>query len=132
MPGETNLKKLLKTMSPVLHDDTYVFCCIGEARYGDYQELEPLASFREAEGLTLVVPKAHADEHGLSSEAVFSCITLTVHSSLDAVGLTAAVSAKLAAQGISANVVAAYYHDHIFVPSQQAEQAMAALSEFSR
>ena len=56
------------------------------------------------------------------------CITLTVHSSLEAVGLTAAIATELAGLGISANVVAAYYHDHVFVPCAQAEQAVAGLA----
>ena len=116
----------------MLLDDEYVFCSISNACYGDLKDLKPLASFREVEGLTLVVPKVHADEHGLSYESVFRCITLTVHSSLDAVGLTAAISTKLAEHGISANVVAAYSHDHIFVPAERSEQAMVALSELKR
>nr|WP_275889019.1 ACT domain-containing protein [Desulforhopalus vacuolatus] len=63
-------------------------------------------------------------------EGVFKGITLTVHSSLEAVGLTAAISSKLAEKGISANVIAAYYHDHIFVQTEKAEMAMEALNEF--
>ena len=132
MLGETSLNKLLKSISPMLLDDDYVFCSIDNASYGEFKNLEPLASFREVEGLTLIVPKVNADEHGLNYESIFRCITLTVHSSLDAVGLTAAISTKLAEHGISANVVAAYYHDHIFVPADRAEQAMVALNELSR
>ena len=72
-----------------------------------------------------------AENAGLQFEGSFCQITLNVHSSLEAVGLTAAVSAKLSAQGISANVIAAYYHDHIFVQSAKAEMALLALQEFS-
>ena len=132
MLGETILSKILNYISPMLLDDDYVFCSIDNACYGELKNLEPLASFREVEGLTLVVPKGNADEHGLSYESIFRCITLTVHSSLDAVGLTAAISTKLAEHGISANIVAAYYHDHIFVPADRSEQAMVALKELSR
>ena len=132
MTGEKILETLLKLMSPELIDGEYVFCAFKNARYGDHAYLEPLASFREVEGLTLVVPKVTADEHGLSYESVFRCITLTVHSSLDAVGLTAAISTKLAEHGISANVVAAYCHDHIFVPAEFSELAMSALSDLAR
>jgi hypothetical protein len=64
-------------------------------------------------------------------ESVFSGITLTVHSSLDAVGLTAAVATKLAEYDISANVIAAYYHDHIFVQTEKSELALKALREFN-
>ena len=59
----------------------------------------------------------------------YSAKSLMIHSSLDAVGLTAAVASRLADHGISANVVAGYYHDHIFVPVEAAEQALGALKE---
>ncbi|PKG77881.1 transporter [Shewanella sp. Actino-trap-3] len=131
MLGETNLTALLASMSPVLLDDEYVFCSV-QGQYGDYQTLSPLATFRESEGLTLVLTKAAAIEGGLSFESVFKGITLTVHSSLDAVGLTAAVANKLTEKGISANVIAAYYHDHIFVQTEKAALAIEALNEFSK
>ena len=118
-------------MSPRLLAEDFVFCSIKNARYGDFKELKPIASFIEQEGLTLVIPLKIAIEYGFEFESVFKAITLTVHSSLDAVGLTAAVSTKLASYGISANVIAAYYHDHIFVQKECAEQAMAALREFA-
>lgn len=127
MTSEKNLEKLLAEMSPRLIDGEYVFCSLENGRYGDHAELFPLASFVEDEGLTLVIPRAKADEHGLGYESVFRCITLSVHSSLDAVGLTAAISTRLAEQGISANVIAAFHHDHIFVQAASAERAMAAL-----
>lgn len=127
MAGETDLAKLLASISPTLMDGEFVFCTFANARYGDHAELEPIGAFREAEGLTLVVPLLLAVEHGLECESVFKGITLGVHSSLNAVGLTAAFSAKLAEYGISANVIAGYYHDHIFVPSAQAQRALEAL-----
>jgi hypothetical protein len=129
--GETNLSKLLGSMSSVLMPDEYVFCSVhGES--GDFHQLSPLATYREVEGLTLVVTKEAAIANKLPFESVFRGITLTIHSSLDAVGLTAAVSTKLAEKGISANVIAAYYHDHIFVQAEKAALAIDALSEFSR
>lgn len=93
--------------------------------------LEPIATFIESEGLTLVLTKDKADESGLNYEGIFRQITLAVHSSLQAVGLTAAVSTKLTAKGISANVIAAYYYDHVFVPSDKAEAALRALKELN-
>ena len=132
MAGETNLEKLLATLLPRLLDDEYVFCSMENARYGEHKELEPLATFAESEGLTLIVPKNRADQYGLRYDSVYRCITLMVHSNLDAVGLTAAVSTKLAEHGISANIIAAYYHDHIFVPVEKADRALAALNEFIR
>ncbi len=132
MNGERNLDKLLKSMSPALIDGEYVFCTFPEAQYGDHTDLAPIAAINEAEGLTLVIPKSKADENALAYESVFKGITLNVHSSLDAVGLTAAFSKKLTDHGISANVMAGYYHDHIFVQSESAPQAMAALIELTR
>ena len=129
MTGVKNLTKLLRTMSPVLCDGEFVFCTFEHARYGDHAELRPVVVVKESEGLTLVVPKHLAEENGLNADSVFSCITLQVHSSLDAVGLTAALATKLGQHGISANVVAGYYHDHIFVQAAHAEKALAALSE---
>ncbi|MEW6997397.1 ACT domain-containing protein [Colwelliaceae bacterium BS250] len=130
MVGETNLSKLLASMSPHLMPGEYVFCSV-QGDYSDFKDLAPLAFFRETEGLTLVISKDAALANELSFESVFRCITLTIHSSLDAVGLTAAVATKLAEKGISANVIAAYYHDHIFVQAQKAELAIKALAEFS-
>ena len=125
MAGETNLKTLLASMSPSLDDTDWVFAVVGEE---DAIPLTPLAiaSFREAEGLTLVLPQAAADDLKNVS-APMSRITLEVHSSLEAVGLTAAIAGALAEEVISANVVAAYYHDHIFVPKASADRALAVL-----
>jgi len=126
MAGETDLQKLLSAMSPELLPDTYVFCTV-QGIYGDYSKLSPLASFSESEGLTLVITEEKAKGAGFSYETTFRAITLTVHSSLNAVGLTAAISSQLAEKGISANVIAAYYHDHIFVQAEKAKSAMDAL-----
>jgi hypothetical protein len=131
MTGETDLSKMLASLAPKLQDEEYIFCTMEDGRYGDHPELEPIASFMEAEGLTLVIPKHHADEHGIPYEAVFKCITLSVHSSLEAVGLTAVVATKLAAEGISANVIAAFYHDHVFVQANRAKAALAALTSLA-
>lgn len=131
MTGEKNLERLLASMSPTLIDGEYVFCTFENSRYGDHTDLEPIAAFAENEGLTLVIPRSKADDIDLDYQTVFKGITLSVHSSLEAVGLTAAVSKKLAEHGISANVIAAYFHDHIFVQSELAEQAIAALNELS-
>jgi hypothetical protein len=129
MSGETDLSKMLSTLAPQLLPEEYVFCTFPRAKYGDHPELEPIASFMEAEGLTLVIPKHRADEHGIPFEAVFKCITLTVHSSLEAVGLTAVIATKLTKHNISANVIAAYYHDHVLVQANRADAAWVALCE---
>ena len=129
MAGIVELDELLKSMTPEIKSGEYVFCTVA-GNYSDYAGLNPLASFVEAEGLTLIVSVEAAKEAQLSYESTFRQITLTVHSSLDAVGLTAAVATKLASYSISANVVAAYYHDHIFVQSEKANEALLALQEF--
>jgi len=129
--GEKGLDKLLASMSPELMDGEYVFCTFQNAQYGDYSDLEPIAAISESEGLTLIIPKSKADEKSFSYESVFKGITLSIHSSLDAVGLTAAFSSKLTEHGISANVIAGYYHDHIFVQRELAKRAIEALNELA-
>lgn len=131
MSGETNLSTLLATMAPTLLEDEYIFCTMPNKQYGDLAHLLPLATFQETEGLTLVIPRQQADTLNITYDVVFRCITLTIHSSLEAVGLTAAVATKLAEQGLSANVIAAFYHDHIFVQADKADKAMSALHEFT-
>jgi len=126
MPSEKDLNTLLSSLSPELLPEPYVFCTV-KGVYGDFAPLSPLASFIEREGMTLILTRQTAQSVNLPFTSVFRAITLTVHSSLDAVGLTAAVSGILAANGISANVVAAYYHDHIFVPETKADKAMELL-----
>ena len=130
MPGETNLRTLLKTMTPLLNTGEYVFCTVSDI--GAIPQNQVLALFKEAEGNTVVIEKSIADAHGLTYSYISSWITLTIHSSLEAVGLTAAFSNALAKKGISCNVIAAYYHDHIFVAKDDAEKAMAALEQLSK
>ena len=131
MSGETDLDSMLRSMSPELSQGEYVFCSFDVGRYGDWQALEPFASIQEPEGLTLVLPRAQADAHGHPYEATFRRITLMVHSSLEGVGLTAAVSGALAQSGISANMIAGYYHDHLFVPIADARKAMDLLQQLT-
>ena len=128
MTGIVALNELLKSMTPEIQNGEYVFCTV-EGNCADYAHLNPLASFTESEGLTLILSVEAAKKAQLAYESTFKQITLTVHSSLDAVGLTAAVATKLSSYGISANVVAAYYHDHIFVHSEKADKALLALKE---
>jgi uncharacterized protein len=131
MSGETDLQRLLNEMNPILAEREYVYCTVlGDAAL--WLALEPIGTFRETEGMMLILERSKADAAGLSYGPVLRLITLSVHSALEAVGLTAAVSAALTRAGVSANVVAAYYHDHIFVPTADADRALAALHALSR
>ena len=129
MPGETNLNKLLRNMTPVLNEGDYVFCSISDLNGIDINEI--IASFKEIEGTTVILKKQIADDLKLPYSYTASWITLTVHSSLEATGLTAAFATALADEGISCNVVAAYYHDHIFVDKKDADKAIEALTNLS-
>ncbi|WOG30133.1 ACT domain-containing protein [Endozoicomonas sp. 8E] len=130
MSGIVDLEKLLESMNPVLVEDEFVFCNV-PGQLSEYINLNPLATFIESEGITLVLSKSSAESAGINFKNTYKQITLSVHSSLEAVGLTAAISNKLASNGISANVIAAYFHDHIFVQSEKAQAALAALHEIS-
>ncbi len=130
MPGETNIAILLKSARPKLNEGEYVFCTIFPPSQAIDQS-QIIGSFKEEEGLTVILEKGEADKLNLNYSYVAAWITLTVHSSLEAVGLTAAFSNALAKEGISCNVVAAYYHDHIFVADNDAERAMQVLRDLS-
>jgi len=129
MSGETDLSILLKNMIPLLNEGDYVFCTIANLTNIDINEI--VASFKETEGITIILKKETADKLKLNYSYIAAWITLTVHSSLEATGLTAAIATALANENISCNVVAAYYHDHIFVARKDAERAMVALERLA-
>jgi len=129
MPGETNINILLKAMTPILKDGEYVFCTLTEPLAIDHRQI--IGMFKEPEGITIILEKKAADELNLSYSYIAAWITLSVHSSLEAVGLIASFSTALANEGISCNVVAAYYHDHIFVAREDALKAMRVLEKLS-
>ncbi|WP_105422253.1 ACT domain-containing protein [Neorhizobium sp. T25_27] len=131
MSGITDLSTLLASLEPVLLEDEFVYATVPLEKTHDYLALKPIGLFFEKEGLTLILPKEAAEKAGLASSMPLRCITMMVHSSLEAVGMTAAMAAVLTKEGISANVVAAYYHDHIFVRAADAERAVAALRALS-
>lgn len=133
-PGETNLAVLLKSMQPVLQENEYVFCSVaveGGQDVSCYTDLNPMGLFHEVEGLTLILPREQADMVELPYTTLFRMITLSIHSSLEAVGFLAAITGKLADHGISVNPVSGYYHDHLFIPIAQAEKAMQLLQSFA-
>ena len=90
-------------------------------------DLDPVCTFVEAEGLTAIVPKAQAQGRGIPFEFESAMVTLTVHSSLEAVGFLAVISTALAAKNIPCNVVSAYYHDHLLVPPDKLGESLAVL-----
>lgn len=132
MAGEKNLATLIASMTPILSEREYVFSTLSDGDESLLAKLQPIGTFHEQEGLTVIVLHSEAEKHQLHYHGLFQCITLNVHSSLAAVGLTAAVSTKLAQENISANVVAAYYHDHIFVPADDAAKALLCLQDLAR
>jgi hypothetical protein len=116
------------TLEPQLQAGEWVFVTVAEVPSGTL----PLASFREAEGVSVVLERGQADALGLSYDFVGAWISLGMESALDEVGLTAAVTGRLAAAGISCNVIAARHHDHLIVPHDQAERAVGLLADLSR
>ena len=129
MSGEKNLEQLLKSMKPEHNVGDYVFCKVATLENINLSEIEML--FKEKEAITLILKKEIADTLKLEYSVIMSWITLTVHSSLEAIGLTAAFSKALSEKEISCNVVAAYYHDHIFVNKKDIEMAMKVLNTFA-
>lgn len=132
MSGEIELNTLLSNMSPKLSTAEYVFASIDAEESARLEFKNVRGTFAEEEGLTVIIDKSYAASLQLSNSQTYRCITLQVHSSLQAVGLTAAVSKQLARHNISANVVAAYYHDHIFVPTKDASMALDLLKELTK
>lgn len=130
MTGENDLDQLLRTMAPVVCPGTFVYCTFSQASLPD--GLEAISTFREAEGLTAIVPKANAEALGLHFEFESTLITLSVHSSLAAVGFLARVCRALAASSIPCNVVSGFYHDHLFVPCDRLPEALEALGRLTR
>lgn len=135
MNGETNLLTLIQNMKPVLNDGQYVFCTIEPDKIISASEI--VMMFKEKEAITLIVEKKVANNYDFipdqsDNKQVYAWITLLIHSSLEAIGLTAAFSNALASEGISCNVVAAYYHDHIFVPYNSAQKAITVLENLSK
>ena len=127
MGAISHLPTLLATMQPRLGEDEFVFCTVPAGDWGRVAALDPVVVVRETEALTVVVTVAAARGQGLPTAPAMRMITLDVHSDLEAVGLTAAFTTALTEAGISANVIAGYHHDHIFVPNIQADEAMRAL-----
>lgn len=129
MNGETHLPSLLLHAAPQLAPDEFVFLCVPDETAA--RALSPLGLFHEAEGVTAICTVAHARAAGHTFDATFRQITFTVHSSLEAVGFLAAITALLARHGLACNAVSAFHHDHVFVPARDAGRAMRALASLT-
>ena len=130
MSGETNLQKLLASMTPQLLAETYVFATLAPG-IPVPAGLDPVMQFREHEGRTLIVTDDEAKAAGLAGTFRCNMITLDIHSSLEAVGFLAAITTRLAKAGMGVNPVSAFFHDHLFVPAERAEEAMAILRQLA-
>lgn len=132
--GERDLAKLLQSLAPRLGSNDYTFCTVPARRVQDLEQLvtvQPVLMFREYEGVTLVVRTSEAQRLGLGGSSGWRRITLLAHSHLEATGLTAVVSGALAESGIPANMVAGFFHDHVFVPTDRAEEAVGVLQSLA-
>jgi hypothetical protein len=128
MGGETNLDQLIRSMTPELQPGIFVFAT--SPQFDSDVLTEAVMTFREAEGMTAIVPEDVATRHALAS--TFRCrrITLSVHSSLEAVGFLAVITTALAEAGIGVNPVSAYYHDHLFIAERDVDIALEVLRRF--
>lgn len=122
------LADMLEGLSPVMADDTYLFVTVPDDHAAD----GAIGWFREAEGISLIMPRDAALTAGHADGSPMRMIMLQVHSSLDGVGLTATVAARLADRGIACNMVAAFHHDHLFVPAERADEALVILQQLQR
>lgn len=130
MAGETRLKELIQSMQPRLNTGDYVFVLKPASIQVPTEHV--IGLFKEKKGITMILDRQNADDLGLNYDFISAWITLDVHSSLEAVGLTAVVSNELAKKNISCNVIAAYFHDHIFVDKSDGEKAMKVLTELTQ
>jgi uncharacterized protein len=131
MSGEMDLAILLQSMEPVLDAAPYGYGVLPQG--SDVPGgAAPFAVIVEAEGVTVVATAKALTEFGIAYQGQWARISLSVHSDLAAVGLTAAIAAALAKDGISANVVAGYFHDHVFVQWERRAAAMTVLTALTR
>ena len=132
MPKMTDKQGMIANMAPVLQPGVFVFSSVINREVAMEAILVARAMFVEDEGFSLILPRNEADRLGLSYDMRLRQITLMVFSALEGVGLTAAVAEALEKKGIPANIVAATLHDHVFVPSNRADEALQVLRDLQR
>lgn len=128
MSSARDLQFLLENIEPRHVPGEFVFSSVNLETLRAFKDI-PLLTFKEPEGVTIVVSKEVADMHSLSYDNTWGLITLAVHSDLESIGFLAAVTNALANSGISVNAVSAYYHDHLFVPYSKVYDALTLLEE---
>ena len=124
MPAERDLRTLLSTLDVVRRPGTFVYV---QRPLGEVAPAGVRAMIDEGTSTTYVVDVESAPDAPFRA----AWLTLTVHSALEAVGLTAAVAGALAAVDIPANVLAGFDHDHLLVPEELADDAIAAIRAIS-
>ena len=125
--GDENLSNLLNNLQPNLLNEDYVFITLEDYSFDFFNLLHPIATFKEEEGLTLVISEERAKRENFKYNSVFKCISLGAHSSLNSVGLIATISTLLSEKGISCNVFSGYFHDHLFVQKSLSKKALELL-----
>lgn len=128
MAGLPELSEVLKIMKPKIQPGEYIFCVVSEAKFRT-MNIKALCTFKEKEGISAILDRPSADGNAIQYSSVWKMISLSVNSSLESIGMLAAISTRFAKERIPLNVISAYHHDHLFVPVQFAEKAMALLKK---
>lgn len=126
MSSTDNLDQALASLDPKI-EGRYVFASTAEIPGG----MQLFATIREPEGITLVIPESTAAANGYDTSDTFTLITPGAQTSLHSVGITATITSTIASRGIACNVIAGVYHDHFFVPTKRADEALALLQALS-
>ena len=122
------LNDILGNLKPRILEGSFVFTTSNDELDHLMKTFKPIATFREEEGITLVISKDEADKFNIKYDSLFRCISLGVHSSLNSYGLISSISSELTKKKISSNVFSGFYHDHIFVQADLADTAIQVIN----